>query len=585
MLVLCLCALSASALERFHFEPPYLFNPPYTVRDHSLIFEQGMWHCFYIRGDIPFDNSTEDELGHAVSEDLREWTILNPAIVAGPASWDGRNVWAPQVLPTPGQANSWTMLYTGADNSVVQRMGSAQSTDLDLEFWTKSGSNPILEPDEQDWFWSPAMSFSAFRDPFYFYEGGQHHVLNTALLPDSTLGSGRRGAIHHATSNDFSIWTEEAPLAIHNGPNGQAWHEIESVQLHQAGGKWHLLFSEFNIAGSQFLSSDFFDSGWDFNQRQTFDGGTAPELTPLGNETFLFSRHVIASHLYDGSTFWTIRSDTLRCDGTPAPVVELSDVLAPDWQVISGSAFTGMPVFGDNSFERGEVATQPMGNGYISSLESYGGPLSGSGAPGSNVGVAAMGLMHSREFTLSGDRIRLHVGGGSDPGVAVRLVRISDLMTLATANGNDVHTLSEVVWDISGWVGTVVRIEIEDASAGPNGYIHVDEISEELIGSPAPGPYAGIRAARLLANAPNPFNPRTQLRWAQTRPGRVQLSLYDLHGRRVREIDAGFRDPGEHSFVWDATDRRGARVASGVYLLRLSFDGIESDRRSITLVR
>jgi hypothetical protein len=585
LLAVCVGAWSASALERFHFEPPYLFDPPYTVRDHSLIFEQGMWHCFYIRGDIPFDNSTEDEIGHAVSEDLREWTILDPAIVAGPDAWDLRNVWAPHVIPTPGQSNAWTMFLTGANNSVVQRMGVATSMDLDVEPWSKSGANPVLQPDEQEWYWSPSMSWSAFRDPFYFFLGGQHHVLNTALLPDSTLGSGRRGAIHHATSGDFVNWTEQAPLAVHNGPNGQAWHEIESVQLHQAAGKWHLLFSEFNIAGSQFLSSDFYDSGWDFTKRQTYDAGTAPELLPLDNDTFLLTRHVIALHIYNGTTFWSIRADSLRFDSTPAPYVVKTNVLAGDWTVVSGNAFMGVPVFGDNSLERNEAPTQPIGNGYISSLESYGGPLSGFGAPGANVGVAATGLMRSRSFNLSGDRLRMRVGGGSDPGVAVRLVRASDQMILASANGNGVHTMSEVLWDLSGWTGTEVYLEIEDNSVGPNGYIHVDEIVEELIGSPAPGPYAGIRAARLLANAPNPFNPRTQLRWAQTRPGRAGLALYDLRGRRVREFDAGFRDPGEHFLMWDATDRRGEAVASGVYLLRLSFDGIESDRRSVTLVR
>ena len=47
------------------------------------------------------------------STDLLNWTILAPAINAGPEPWEARNVWAPHVIPTPDSPGHWTMFYTG----------------------------------------------------------------------------------------------------------------------------------------------------------------------------------------------------------------------------------------------------------------------------------------------------------------------------------------------------------------------------------------------------------------------------------------------------------------------------------------
>jgi len=47
----------------------------------------------------------------------------------------------------------------------------------------------------------------------------------------------------------------------------------------------------------------------------------------------------------------------------------------------------------------------------------------------------------------------------------------------------------------------------------------------------------------------------------------VDLSVYDLGGRRVRKL-AGERYPdGLHRLTWDVRDTRGQRVSPGVYLL------------------
>jgi hypothetical protein len=73
----------------------------------------------------------------------------------------------------------------------------------------------------------------------------------------------------------------------------------------------------------------------------------------------------------------------------------------------------------------------------------------------------------------------------------------------------------------------------------------------------------------LAGGYPNPFNPKTTIRFALAAPERVHLVVYDLAGRRVRTLVNAALPAAEHEAVWDGTDDAGARVASGVYFARL----------------
>jgi hypothetical protein len=100
--------------------------------------------------------------------------------------------------------------------------------------------------------------------------------------------------------------------------------------------------------------------------------------------------------------------------------------------------------------------------------------------------------------------------------------------------------------------------------------------SAELPAAPPP-------ALRLDA-APNPFNPRTTIRYRLPVAQQATLAVHDLRGRLVRVLAEGRRTAGEHSATWDGLDRRGAAVAAGVYLLRLQTpDGVRS--RKLVLAR
>jgi hypothetical protein len=86
-------------------------------------------------------------------------------------------------------------------------------------------------------------------------------------------------------------------------------------------------------------------------------------------------------------------------------------------------------------------------------------------------------------------------------------------------------------------------------------------------------------AGRLQPAVPNPFNPRTTLRFVLEQDGAVDLAILDLNGRRVRTLLSGPLGAGVHAVPWDGRDGRGRRLASGIYLSVLRFQGdVETGR-------
>lgn len=77
----------------------------------------------------------------------------------------------------------------------------------------------------------------------------------------------------------------------------------------------------------------------------------------------------------------------------------------------------------------------------------------------------------------------------------------------------------------------------------------------------------------VLRNHPNPFNPATEIHFVLPAGGHAELRIYDVAGRRVRDLSAGALAAGSHAVRWDGRDERGHNVTSGVYLVRLMVDG------------
>jgi hypothetical protein len=96
-------------------------------------------------------------------------------------------------------------------------------------------------------------------------------------------------------------------------------------------------------------------------------------------------------------------------------------------------------------------------------------------------------------------------------------------------------------------------------------------------------------ARRVSVPAPGPPEPEPVTLFAQpTRDGAelafrlsseevATLTVYDVTGRRVRDLQRARLSPGDHRLTWDGRDDGGRRVAAGVYFLRL-----RTERRATT---
>lgn len=87
----------------------------------------------------------------------------------------------------------------------------------------------------------------------------------------------------------------------------------------------------------------------------------------------------------------------------------------------------------------------------------------------------------------------------------------------------------------------------------------------------------------LFQNAPNPFNPETNIRFNLHEPSRVTLTVFNILGQTVQVLRDGEFSAGQHEVMWDGTDNQGQPVASGVYLYRIKTGDNSATRKMVLL--
>lgn len=604
VLSIFLPAALAEAYALLDFEQPYFIEQTgWQCKDHTVVKHEGLYHVFYIQS-LPPDGHwmrKEQWFGHISSPDLRHWTQHAPILsvdVPNPAAWESEFVWAPKVIEDPNSSD-WLMYYTGANYSVSQRTGLASSHNLFN--WYRYGGNPIYTPSSwavwEDGFWSNC------RDPELYFEPDslKWYLFNTvSVQPDSMSGIGL------AESTTLSGWTDKGTFFVNDSQD-----MLESVQVVKREGSYHLFFTEEGNDYVSHISSPNLFAGWSSENKSAVETGHACEVTPDGAGDDLWSRHKGVA-LRDGTKYFFRfgRVDFATPDGIPEVTHE--EGFSDQWEIAFGTAFDYQPTWGDNPYERGEPATGMEGNSYVATYEFF--PNANITPPGRIQGNVPTGLIRTVDIDLSGDRMGLLTGGGNKPGLTfVAMVRAGDERILFWETGNDSHQLEEKLWDLSTLIGETVFLVVADLSEEAWGHIAVDSIEEYLKSGADPitpstplvdGPYldtvladagfgwvdaptlpqASVRA-RLLDPYPNPFNPRTRIRYELEGAGRVEMEILDAQGRRVRGLlDAGL-SAGPGFVIWDGQDDQGELAASGVYFAKLSLDGEALDRKKLVLLK
>jgi hypothetical protein len=93
-----------------------------------------------------------------------------------------------------------------------------------------------------------------------------------------------------------------------------------------------------------------------------------------------------------------------------------------------------------------------------------------------------------------------------------------------------------------------------------------------------------VSSFALQQNYPNPFNPTTIINFKLMESSNVRLVIYNLLGERIKTLVQSFRNAGEYSINWDATDDVNNSVSSGVYFYSLETNN-QTLQKKMVLIR
>lgn len=81
-----------------------------------------------------------------------------------------------------------------------------------------------------------------------------------------------------------------------------------------------------------------------------------------------------------------------------------------------------------------------------------------------------------------------------------------------------------------------------------------------------------VAASSLTLSAgPNPTSTGSTIRFSLPSDGNVSIRIYDIAGRELADLGTGPMSAGQHSTMWNLSDRSGTRVSKGIYFARMTF--------------
>ena len=164
-----------------------------------------------------------------------------------------------------------------------------------------------------------------------------------------------------------------------------------------------------------------------------------------------------------------------------------------------------------------------------------------------------------------------------EPGLA--RVIMFDLGGNAILNANNLEKVLQLSYDNIDSFSGISSITVNNiVAAGAHGEgIVIDESIEFTFDiNDGIAPYE----TSIVGNYPNPFNPTTTVEFDLAKAGVVDVTVYDLQGRKVANLYNGNLEASQgYTFNWDASN-----VASGQYFARISAPGF-SDVINMTLLK
>ena len=140
--------------------------------------------------------------------------------------------------------------------------------------------------------------------------------------------------------------------------------------------------------------------------------------------------------------------------------------------------------------------------------------------------------------------------------------------TVATDEPDD----SSYMWTVPATPCETARIKVVawDAAYNAGWDISDEDFTIQGVGSgievdDAPTPEQIV----LEVTGGNPITPTSKITFGIPTGSQVRLDVYDVTGRLVNTLAAGYRGQGYYTIEWDGFDRTGARLSPGLYFVRL----------------
>ncbi len=96
------------------------------------------------------------------------------------------------------------------------------------------------------------------------------------------------------------------------------------------------------------------------------------------------------------------------------------------------------------------------------------------------------------------------------------------------------------------------------------------------------------KVTQVFQNSPNPSNPETWIPFELAEDAAVTVTIYDVQGKRIRELQLGQVTAGRYvtadqSVYWDGKSETGEVVASGTYFYQLRAGDYTETRKMVIL--
>ena len=173
-------------------------------------------------------------------------------------------------------------------------------------------------------------------------------------------------------------------------------------------------------------------------------------------------------------------------------------------------------------------------------------------------------------------------------GVQVESLDATDVSTLLSGGPFDIPSGESIVVAFAVAAGTsLLDLQTNAGTAQSLWRNKISVLNHNIVSVEEPGTQPAF-SFELSDPFPNPSKQDISIDFELAADGNVMLDVYDMLGRKVVNLVQETRGPGAHQVQWDGQGNAGERLASGVYMLRLSqatTAGVKTATKKLVLMR